>query len=357
MSAKAARAAASPCSARPARSARPRCASSRGSPAGSTSPRSRRTRTPSCSPCRPPRRMPSYVALVSPNGDQAAGRVAHRSGFAGRSRDARRRLHRAERGRRRRGLDATLAALEAGKRVALANKETLVVAGELAAAACARSGGEIVPVDSEHSAILQCLGSRDRHDVRRLIITASGGPFRTWTTDAIGAATLADALRHPTWSMGRKITVDSATLANKALEVIEAHFLFGVPTRTSRSSCIRRAWSTRWWSSWTGACSRRWACRRWSFRCCTRSRIPNAFAMTGYHGSTRCRIRRSRSSRSGSPIFRRFGWGSRPRETAAPLPPYSMQRTSRPWRYFSRGKCNLRISRPASMRRWRSWAP
>ena len=127
------------------------------------------------------------------------------------------------------GLDATLAALEAGKRVALANKETLVVAGELAAAACARSGGEIVPVDSEHSAILQCLGRRDRTDVRRLIITASGGPFRTWTSEAIGAATLADALRHPTWSMGRKITVDSATLANKALEVIEAHFLFGIP--------------------------------------------------------------------------------------------------------------------------------
>lgn len=127
------------------------------------------------------------------------------------------------------GLDATLAALEAGKRVALANKETLVVAGELAAAACARSGGEIVPVDSEHSAILQCLGRRDRADVRRLIITASGGPFRTWTADQMDGATLADALRHPTWSMGRKITVDSATLANKALEVIEAHFLFGVP--------------------------------------------------------------------------------------------------------------------------------
>ena len=127
------------------------------------------------------------------------------------------------------GLDATLAALAAGKRVALANKETLVVAGELAAAACASGGGEIVPVDSEHSAILQCLGRRDRSDVRRLIITASGGPFRTWSADQIGAATLADALNHPTWSMGRKITVDSATLANKALEVIEAHFLFGIP--------------------------------------------------------------------------------------------------------------------------------
>ncbi len=130
------------------------------------------------------------------------------------------------------GLDATLAALEAGKRVALANKETLVVAGELAQAACARSGGELIPVDSEHSAILQCLGGRERRrttDVRRLVITASGGPFRTWSNERIAAATLADALNHPTWSMGRKITVDSATLANKALEVIEAHFLFGIP--------------------------------------------------------------------------------------------------------------------------------
>lgn len=127
------------------------------------------------------------------------------------------------------GMDATLAALSAGKRVALANKETLVVAGELVAAACATSGGEIVPVDSEHSAILQCIGARGAKDVRRLIITASGGPFRQWGADRIGAATREEALNHPTWSMGRKITVDSATLANKALEVIEAHILFGIP--------------------------------------------------------------------------------------------------------------------------------
>ncbi|MEO6446260.1 MAG: 1-deoxy-D-xylulose-5-phosphate reductoisomerase [Gemmatimonadaceae bacterium] len=127
------------------------------------------------------------------------------------------------------GLDATLAALEAGKRVALANKETLVVAGELVAQAARRGNGEIIPVDSEHSAILQCLTSRPRSEVRRLIITASGGPFRTWARERIERATLADALQHPTWSMGRKITIDSATLANKALEVIEAHFLFDVP--------------------------------------------------------------------------------------------------------------------------------
>jgi 1-deoxy-D-xylulose-5-phosphate reductoisomerase len=127
------------------------------------------------------------------------------------------------------GMDATLAALEAGKRVALANKETLVVAGALATAACSKSGGEIVPVDSEHSAILQCLGVRRPEEVRRLIITASGGPFREWTQERIHAATRDQALRHPTWSMGNKITVDSATLANKALEVIEAHYLFGLP--------------------------------------------------------------------------------------------------------------------------------
>jgi 1-deoxy-D-xylulose-5-phosphate reductoisomerase len=127
------------------------------------------------------------------------------------------------------GLDATLGALRAGKRVALANKETLVVAGELVTRTAREAGGEIVPVDSEHSAVLQCLVGRPRDQVRRLILTASGGPFRDWSRQKLEHATLADALRHPTWQMGRKITVDSATLANKALEVIEAHFLFGLP--------------------------------------------------------------------------------------------------------------------------------
>ena len=127
------------------------------------------------------------------------------------------------------GLRATLAALHAGKRVALANKETLVMAGALVTAAARAGGGELVPVDSEHSAILQCLGARPMSEVRRLVITASGGPFRTWEHAAVDAATVSDALRHPTWTMGRKITIDSATLANKALEVIEAHHLFGIP--------------------------------------------------------------------------------------------------------------------------------
>ena len=127
------------------------------------------------------------------------------------------------------GLPATLAALRQGKRVALANKETLVVAGEIVTRTAREHGAELVPVDSEHSAILQCLAGRQPHEVKRLILTASGGPFRTWPAEKIPQATRADALKHPTWQMGSKITIDSATLANKALEVIEAHHLFGVP--------------------------------------------------------------------------------------------------------------------------------
>jgi 1-deoxy-D-xylulose-5-phosphate reductoisomerase len=126
------------------------------------------------------------------------------------------------------GLEATLAALRAGKRVALANKETLVMAGELVLAAAAQGGGEIVPVDSEHSAVLQSIAGHEPTELRRLILTASGGPFREWESERLTSATSEEALRHPTWEMGPKITVDSATLANKALEVIEAHHLFGL---------------------------------------------------------------------------------------------------------------------------------
>lgn len=125
------------------------------------------------------------------------------------------------------GLDATLAALRAGKRVALANKETLVMAGPLVLAAAREGGGELVPVDSEHSAVLQCVQGSERR-LTRLILTASGGPFRTWAPEAVAQATRAEALNHPTWRMGSKISIDSATLANKALELIEAHFLFGL---------------------------------------------------------------------------------------------------------------------------------
>jgi 1-deoxy-D-xylulose-5-phosphate reductoisomerase len=126
------------------------------------------------------------------------------------------------------GLDATMAALRAGKRVALANKETLVMAGDLVAQAACAGGGELVPVDSEHSAVLQCVTGRDA-GLCRLILTCSGGPFREWPEERVRTATVDEALRHPTWQMGSKITVDSATLANKALELIEAHHLFGLP--------------------------------------------------------------------------------------------------------------------------------
>lgn len=126
------------------------------------------------------------------------------------------------------GLPATLAALEAGKRVALANKESLVMAGSIVMETASRFGGEVVPVDSEHSAILQCLAGREIGEVRRIVLTASGGPFRTWSEEQIAGARVQDALCHPTWQMGAKITVDSASLANKALEVIEAHHLFGI---------------------------------------------------------------------------------------------------------------------------------
>jgi 1-deoxy-D-xylulose-5-phosphate reductoisomerase len=127
------------------------------------------------------------------------------------------------------GLEATLAALRAGKRLALANKESLVAGGPLVMDALAAGGGELVPIDSEHSAVLQCIAGLRTDDVRRIVLTASGGPFRDWPRERIAAATCEQALQHPTWDMGAKITIDSASLANKALEVIEAHFLFGLP--------------------------------------------------------------------------------------------------------------------------------
>src|SRR5687767_6305135 len=125
------------------------------------------------------------------------------------------------------GFVPTLRALEAGKRVALANKETLVIAGELMTKAAAASGAELLPVDSEHNALHQCLRGERREEVRRLILTASGGPFREKSAGAMAAATVEEAMRHPTWNMGAKITIDCATLMNKGLEVIEARWLFG----------------------------------------------------------------------------------------------------------------------------------
>lgn len=127
------------------------------------------------------------------------------------------------------GLSATLAALTAGKRVALANKESLVVGGELVMAAAGGGASRLVPVDSEHNALWQLLDGRARETVRRVILTASGGPFHGAEPARLARVTPAEALAHPTWSMGPKITVDSATLANKGLEIIEAHHLFGLP--------------------------------------------------------------------------------------------------------------------------------
>ena len=122
----------------------------------------------------------------------------------------------------------TLAAIRQKKRIALANKETLVCAGELVMAQAERWGADIVPVDSEHSAIFQCIQGRPNQSPCRIVLTASGGPFRTWTKEQIQSATVEQALRHPNWSMGRKITIDSASMVNKALEVIEARHLFGL---------------------------------------------------------------------------------------------------------------------------------
>jgi 1-deoxy-D-xylulose-5-phosphate reductoisomerase len=127
------------------------------------------------------------------------------------------------------GLVPTLAAIRAGRTIALANKETLVMAGALMTQAARESGVRLLPVDSEHSAIFQCLAGAPSREVRRLVLTASGGPFRGWPAMALESVTAAQALRHPTWRMGAKITIDSATLMNKGLEVLEAHWLFGVP--------------------------------------------------------------------------------------------------------------------------------
>ena len=124
------------------------------------------------------------------------------------------------------GLAPVLAAIERGCDIALANKETLVAAGSVVQEAVARKGVKLLPVDSEHSAVFQCLRAGTLREVDRLVLTASGGPFRTWSPERTANATLAEALRHPTWQMGRKVTIDSASLMNKGLEVIEAHWLF-----------------------------------------------------------------------------------------------------------------------------------
>jgi 1-deoxy-D-xylulose-5-phosphate reductoisomerase len=130
------------------------------------------------------------------------------------------------------GLEAVLAAIELGKTVALANKEILVMAGSIVMEAASRRGVTVLPVDSEHNAIHQCVVNRPPRDVRRLVLTASGGPFRGKSSKELESVSAEEALKHPTWRMGRKITIDSATLMNKGLEVIEARWLFGVPAKS-----------------------------------------------------------------------------------------------------------------------------
>ncbi len=127
------------------------------------------------------------------------------------------------------GLAPTLAAIEAGKDIALANKETLVIAGQLVMEQAKARGVALLPVDSEHSAVFQCLEGHRREDVKRILLTASGGPFWRWSRQDMEKAGPAEALRHPNWTMGSKISIDSATMMNKGLEVIEAHWLFGIP--------------------------------------------------------------------------------------------------------------------------------
>ncbi len=140
------------------------------------------------------------------------------------------------------GLKPTLAAIRQGKRIALANKETLVCAGELVMDAAAQYGAEIVPVDSEHSAVFQCLqGCRDRGEVKRILLTCSGGPFYGRTFEELECVTAADALRHPNWHMGPKITVDSATLMNKGLEIIEAMRLYRLPVEQVQAVIHRQS--------------------------------------------------------------------------------------------------------------------
>jgi 1-deoxy-D-xylulose-5-phosphate reductoisomerase len=127
------------------------------------------------------------------------------------------------------GLESTWAALEAGKHVALANKETLVMAGQQVMQLAAKTGARLLPVDSEHSAVFQCLQAGRREEVKRIVLTASGGPFRNFSVEQLARVTVEQALAHPTWDMGPKITIDSATMMNKALEIVEARWLFDIP--------------------------------------------------------------------------------------------------------------------------------
>ena len=231
-------------------------------------------------------------------------------------------------------LEAVLAAIEAGKTIGLANKEVLVMAGGLVMDAARRKGVAILPVDSEHNAIHQCLHGREHGELRRLILTASGGPFRGRTRGA-GAVTAADALKHPTWQMGPKITIDSATLMNKGLEVIEAHWLFGasasqIDVVVHPQSIVHSLVELE-----DGSVIAQMGTTDMRLPIHMRFRIPIA-------GTRRCRVsisparRRSSSTSRPGTIFPASGWPTGPSRPNAACPWCSMRPTKSPWRLFSR---------------------
>jgi len=149
------------------------------------------------------------------------------------------------------GLSATLAAVRAGKKVAIANKEPLVMAGEIITGEAKKSGAQLLPIDSEHSAIWQCLNGESQPP-KRILLTASGGPFRGFSTEQLNQVTSQQALQHPSWQMGQKVTIDSATLMNKGLEIMEARWLFNMPLEQIDVIIHPRASFIRWWSLSTG---------------------------------------------------------------------------------------------------------
>jgi 1-deoxy-D-xylulose-5-phosphate reductoisomerase len=261
---------------------------------------------------------PSYRRPGRRNGSEADNGWHTGERVSGRGRGASGRQHRAQRGGGRRGLDATLAALRAGKRVALANKETLVLGGELVMARAAAGGGELIPVDSEHSAILQCIAGRPRgraadraHGVRRPVPRTAGERARA--RDSRGRAPPSHL------EMGRKITVDSATLANKALEVIEAHFLFGLPYDRIEVVVHPQSVVHSFVSSWTAACWRSSESRAWSCRCSTHLRTLNGWTRgdpVRPRGALAAHIR----ARGARRISRRCGSASQPGRAGGAAP-------------------------------------
>ena len=239
------------------------------------------------------------------------------------------------------GLSSSLAAARAGKRLMIANKEPLVMAGPILIEAARVGGATLLPIDSEHNAIFQCWPAGARmgeapKGVRRILLTASGGPFVDWSAEQIAAATPEQACKHPKWVMGRKISVDSATLMNKGLELIEARILFGLTPPRWTSWCTAKVWCTRWLNTWTARCSPSSA----RPTCAPRSPTPSV----GRSGSTPVYNRSiwpgpacCSSSRPIRVVFPAWRSRARRRWPGALRPPSSMPPTRWPWRHFWRG--------------------